>query len=70
LVLFQLWLLIALFLMLKPAEAWNDTGHRVIAAIAYQNLRPQTRWQVDPFNATNVLKRGWLSAFSTSRGLA
>jgi len=30
-----------------PAEAWNATGHRVIAAIAYDRLTPGTRARVD-----------------------
>jgi hypothetical protein len=30
-----------------PAQAWNVTGHRVVAAIAYDRLTPQARAQVD-----------------------
>jgi len=30
-----------------PAQAWNATGHRVVAAIAYDRLTPQARAQVD-----------------------
>ncbi len=29
------------------ALAWNATGHRVVAAIAYDRLTPQARAQVD-----------------------
>jgi hypothetical protein len=32
-----------------PALAWNATGHRVVAAIAYDRLTPQARAQVDAF---------------------
>lgn len=31
----------------SPAIAWNATGHRIIAAIAYQRLTPKTRARVD-----------------------
>ncbi len=31
----------------SPAVAWNATGHRIIAAIAYQRLTPKTRARVD-----------------------
>jgi len=30
-----------------PVPAWNSTGHRIIAAIAYDRLTPQTRARVD-----------------------
>ncbi len=30
-----------------PAAAWNATGHRLIAAIAYDRLNPKTRARVD-----------------------
>jgi hypothetical protein len=30
-----------------PAEAWNAAGHRIIAAIAYDNLKPRARARVD-----------------------
>src|ERR1043166_5455824 len=30
-----------------PAFGWNATGHRVIAAIAYQRLTPKARTRVD-----------------------
>ncbi len=30
-----------------PAGAWNETGHRVVAAIAYDNLTPAVRIRVD-----------------------
>ena len=31
----------------SPALAWNATGHRIIAAIAYERLTPRTRARVD-----------------------
>jgi hypothetical protein len=30
-----------------PSAAWNSTGHRIIAAIAYERLTPETRIKVD-----------------------
>src|SRR5580658_5174745 len=30
-----------------PAQAWNSTGHRLIAAIAYDRLTPKARARVD-----------------------
>jgi hypothetical protein len=30
-----------------PASGWTSTGHRIVAAIAYQRLTPQTRSRVD-----------------------
>ena len=37
----------ALLSLALPAAAWNGTGHRVIAAIAYARLTPQARAKVD-----------------------
>jgi hypothetical protein len=34
-------------LMVPPAGAWNATGHRIIAAIAYDRLTPAVRARVD-----------------------
>jgi hypothetical protein len=40
--------LLSIFFNLAPqAEAWNSTGHRLIAAIAYDRLNPKTRARVD-----------------------
>ncbi|MBX9601099.1 MAG: S1/P1 nuclease [Bryobacteraceae bacterium] len=33
--------------MVAPLDAWNATGHRAIAAIAYQRLNPRARARVD-----------------------
>jgi S1/P1 Nuclease len=40
----SLWLLTALFS--SPSFAWNQLGHRVIAAIAYEHLTPAAKKQV------------------------
>ena len=39
--------LFAALLIAMPAFAWNATGHRIIAYIAYQRLTPQARARVD-----------------------
>jgi hypothetical protein len=36
-----------LFSIAPPAQAWNATGHRLIAAIAYDRLTPKARARVD-----------------------
>lgn len=35
------------FLLTAPLHAWNATGHRIIAAIAYERLTPRVRAKVD-----------------------
>ncbi len=40
-------LLAGLLVLLPGALAWNATGHEVIAAIAYDHLKPSTRTRVD-----------------------
>jgi hypothetical protein len=35
------------FSLAPPAEAWNSTGHRLIATIAYDRLTPKARARVD-----------------------
>ena len=38
---------IAILYLASPAAAWDGTGHRIIAAIAYERLTPNTRARVD-----------------------
>jgi hypothetical protein len=38
---------IAVLYLASPAAAWDATGHRIIAAIAYDRLTPNTRDRVD-----------------------
>jgi gliding motility-associated-like protein len=38
---------LVVLLAASPAAAWNATGHRIIAAIAYDNLTPIARARVD-----------------------
>jgi hypothetical protein len=44
--------LIGLLLLTLPLEAWNATGHRIVAAIAYDRLSPRAKARVD-----DLLKR-------------
>lgn len=44
---FLLGLLLLALPVTVPLEAWNATGHRIIAAIAYDHLTPQARARVD-----------------------
>jgi hypothetical protein len=37
----------AMLYLASPASAWNATGHRVVAAIAYERLTPAARTRVD-----------------------
>ena len=39
--------ILALFALCRPTPAWNGTGHRIVAAIAYDALTPSTRARVD-----------------------
>jgi hypothetical protein len=39
--------LIGLLLLTLPLEAWNATGHRIVAAIAYDRLNPRAKARVD-----------------------
>lgn len=39
--------LLSILLITNSAQAWDATGHSIVAAIAYQRLTPQTRARVD-----------------------
>lgn len=41
--------LLLLLLLMLPARAWGEQGHRVVGQIAYENLTPGARAQVDRF---------------------
>jgi hypothetical protein len=38
---------LSILLLALPAEAWGAAGHRIVAAIAYDQLKPNTRARVD-----------------------
>lgn len=39
-------LLVSIWLAPRPALAWNETGHKVVARIAWDNIQPQTREKI------------------------
>ena len=38
---------ILVFLIIMPAYSWDNTGHKLIATIAYQHLQPTVQSQID-----------------------
>jgi hypothetical protein len=49
-----------------PAAAWNDCGHMVVAAIAYQQLEPATRTKVSELLRLNPRYEDWTTAISAA----
>ena len=55
----------------NPVQAWNDTGHMIVAYIAYQNLTPTTRARVDELLKMNPMYDTWVKGvIAKQRGLA
>ncbi len=50
-----------LALMAGPVHAWNETGHMVVAYIAYKHLTPQARQTVDRLLALNPDVVAWIN---------
>src|SRR4051794_31304382 len=55
------WIAVLLLLLPTPAWAWNPHGHRVVAAVAYGQLRPQTRRQVSALLALSPGYPRWIA---------
>jgi hypothetical protein len=55
-------LVCALTLVATPARAWNETGHMVVAYIAYKHLTPQARQAVDRLLTLNPEVEAWKAA--------
>lgn len=51
--------LLLLLLVASPLGAWNNTGHKVIALIAYLQMTPAARQQVDALLATHPEYSKW-----------
>lgn len=51
-------LLLALIFHSEPAKAWGATGHRAVADIAYQNIKPETRRRIDALLQYESLANG------------
>jgi hypothetical protein len=54
-------------LLTYPAYGWNDTGHMVVAYIAYQKLTPETRTRVDDLLKLNPMYASWTRGVSANR---
>lgn len=52
----------------SPARAWNATGHRIIAAIAYERLTPKTRARVDKLIQAHPDYEKWVQDAPSDRG--
>jgi hypothetical protein len=56
-------LLVGMFsLVAAPARAWNETGHMLVAYIAYKHLTPQARTAVDRLLTLNAEVEAWKAA--------
>jgi hypothetical protein len=54
----------------RPAAAWNDHGHMMVAALAYKKLRPAVRAKVDRLVALNPDYPTWVAGVPPAqRGL-
>jgi len=53
-------LLVLLLLLPLPAEAWNAAGHRLVAALAWQEMQPQTRERVSALLRQHPDHARWL----------
>ena len=65
-------LLIAIFLITaSSAQAWNGTGHMIVAYIAYNNLNANTRARVDVLLQLNPMYKQWIVGVpDNQKGLA
>jgi len=48
----------------SPAEAWTDTGHMIVAAIAYDQLTPAARAEANRLLRLNPDYRNWIAGAS------
>jgi hypothetical protein len=63
--------IVCVLALASPAAAWNGTGHRTIAYIAYQQLNPPTRARVDALLKLNPEYQRWVRDIPPAeRGLA
>src|SRR5215470_16174534 len=57
-------------LLASPLLAWDDTGHMVVAYIAYKNLSDSTRMRVDGLLTMNPKYHTWVKGVpNKQRGL-
>src|SRR5262249_51198218 len=53
------WLTCVVLFLAAPARAWNETGHMIVAYIAYRHLTPQARYVVDRLLTLNPDVEAW-----------
>jgi hypothetical protein len=58
------WLALCALLVASPAEAWNDTGHMIVAAIAYELLTPAAKAEANELLRLNPDYRQWIAGAS------
>ncbi len=63
--------IVCTLLVTAPVQAWNGTGHMVVAYVAYKKLKGPTRSRVDKLLKLNPRYATWTAGVSNSRkGLA
>jgi hypothetical protein len=58
------WFTLCAVLAGSPAEAWTDTGHMIVAAIAYDQLTPAARAEANRLVRLNPDYRMWIAGAS------
>lgn len=58
----RLFILAACLLVSRPVFAWSGPGHMIVAAIAYRDLSPAERKQVDALLRGHPWSDGWIHA--------
>jgi S1/P1 Nuclease len=53
--------LVVLLALIQPAMAWNDHGHMIVAAIAYERLTPEAKSTVGRLLALNPKFNDWIA---------
>jgi S1/P1 Nuclease len=58
------WLTLCALLAASPAQAWNDTGHMIVAAIAYELLTPAAKAEANRLLRLNPDYGRWIAGAS------
>src|SRR5262249_53508084 len=53
----------------SPVRAWNGSGHMVIAAMAYDEMKPEPRGRVDALLRTHEDYTKWKKSFPADAGI-
>jgi len=54
-------MLVIILLTSSPSYDWNTKGHMMVAAIAYDKLKPEVKAKVDELLRLNPDRRNWLA---------